>query len=510
MDVSLTRRGLWALASAGGMLACVLLASGPTRPFARLAGPESAVAHEFDAPCRLSDWVGLGKCKRGSGEPGCAEAYEQWFGAGCLCDYSAYPWGFLPRNITPVGFAWALMTTGAPRAYAEIAAGAACMEQPGDCLPPREGDVRLDGYGHGSLSMFYAQQWRRVLGALSNATALAQCQRLGARARAALARRARRVRLFRRRAPCARAGFAEGGVRPENAAARRGARAGLEPEAVIVEEPCEPAEPLLECARRSARASSQARRPLVAARLSCRSVGPAGCFYDRGGQPRCLQGARRYERSTAPPRMPSMACGSAGTAFLERPPLVPPEAGRDERASCAAFFDNALGRCGGRGAQQQGAPERRLCSRACHDAALQAIRRDDCFSTPLESGWGRSYGEGLRAHAERAYASCGPDVWQGAALPAGAYERCVGLLLQLFRTCDEGSERRLCSGACVQALDEAAGAQSCAAVRYHRGQPRPFRGHVALLGELRDRVCRSPPDWGGGALGAAAAYRRLR
>lgn len=70
------------------------------------AKPSSVVAKEFDMGCRLSNWVGLGKCKKGMAEPGCAEAYNSWFASGCLCDYSAYPWGFLPKDITPVGFMW--------------------------------------------------------------------------------------------------------------------------------------------------------------------------------------------------------------------------------------------------------------------------------------------------------------------------------------------------------------------------------------------------------------------
>ncbi|KAG8458260.1 hypothetical protein KFE25_001552 [Diacronema lutheri] len=442
----------------------------------------SVVAHKFDASCKLSNWVGLGKCKHGMSEPGCAEAYDGWFTAGCLCDYSAYPWGFLPRDITPVGFMWALMKTTSPRTYAQIAADAPCMETLDDCKAPREGDVRLDTYGHGWLFLYYDHAWRMVVGELSNATAHAQCLRLG---------------------------FGEGTVHDDDVslplppAAAGGAHDAL----VLVDEPCLPAEPLVHCARRS-RAASEVRR-LRASRLSCKQVGPAACYVGREGGAFCMVGTSRYSKQTMPPHLPSMACGTAGTNFLDRPPVVPPGEPHDEQTGCLTLFDDALSRCiaqpaadGGSaraGARGLSHEDRKMCSQACHDSIIHAIRRDDCFELGVNSTWGTTYGGALKGHAEQVYSRCGQDLWQSAALSADTYEKCVTMLLDMFRRCQEDSERHLCSDACAEKVDEAMAAENCYSVHYYRNEPRAFRGHVTLLNELRERVCIwLPPEWDSG------------
>jgi hypothetical protein len=153
----------------------------PSRSRNPAKAQSAAVERVFATSCRLSNWVGLGKCRKGMREPGCQEGYDAWFEAGCICDYSAYPWGFLPKDITPIGFTWALMKTKTPHPFDRIATRAPCLEQRSDCRPARQGDVRLDLYGHGTLYMYYEQAWLRVMGRLSNATAMAQCHRLGVR-----------------------------------------------------------------------------------------------------------------------------------------------------------------------------------------------------------------------------------------------------------------------------------------------------------------------------------------
>lgn len=418
------------------------------------------------------------------------------------------------------------MKTNTPQTYMGITADAPCMEKPSDCKPPKDGDVRLDIYGHGSLYMYYEHAWRHVVGQLSNATALAQCRRLGQSAdcarlpprccgqRCAAWHSGSWALPLAVRAPpttdaaCNRAGFTEGGVREEDASLP--VTLGAEP-VVLVDEPCLPGEPLLHCARRS-RPAADVGAQLRATRLSCRSVGPGACFVNREGHPRCMQGTVRYDKETAPLHMPSMACGTAGTKFLDRPPVVPPSPQTKEQTGCLTLFDDALGRCvtppavggsGGHGRGHsaghgggQGSGDRRMCSQACHDSVIQAIRRDDCFEVEVNSSWGVNYGDALKDHAETVYSHCGTDLWQSAALSADTYEKCVDLLLDMFRRCQEDSERHLCSDSCAEKVDEAMAAESCYSVHYYRNEPRAFRGHVTLLNELRERVCIwLPPDW---------------
>mmetsp|Transcript_25694 Transcript_25694/g.59462 ORF Transcript_25694/g.59462 Transcript_25694/m.59462 type:complete len:453 (-) Transcript_25694:236-1594(-) len=432
------------------------------------------MAAAFKTSCKLSNWMGLGKCKHGVDQAGCAEAYSAWFDAGCLCDYAAYPWGFLPKDITPIGFTWALMQTNTPRTYSNLSAIAPCLEKPSDCEKAREGDVRLDIYGHGSLLLFHDSAWRRVLGRLSNATALSQCARLG---------------------------FEQGYVLERDYSLESNRT-----DDVVLVEDCLPAEPLEKCARRSRRIEDVA-GPVTATRLSCHSVGPAACFVDRYGDVSCVQDTLKFDKDSAPPKMPSMACGTAGTKFLERASFVPPSALGSEhplQAGCLSLFDDAQQRCivspDASGEESSHAHQdrevKKLCSSSCEDSLIQVIRREDCFDVNVSSAWGKTYGAAVRAHAETVYSHCGEDLWQSAALSADTNERCVALLLEMFHRCQEESERHLCSDSCAVRVDVAMAAVECYSVHYYRGEPKAYRGHVTLLSELRERVCKwSPPLW---------------
>lgn len=167
-------------------LACVLDEGPRTAPGRarerRRAGAQvaaSGVPIKWESPCKLGDWVKLGRCKHGLDKAGCAEGYEHWFASGCLCNYEAYPWSFLPKDITPIGFTWSLMKANVT-SYAHIASASGCMESEAQCRSAREGDVRLTAYGHGVLEVFVAKAWRVVVGRVDEATSLLQCQRLGA------------------------------------------------------------------------------------------------------------------------------------------------------------------------------------------------------------------------------------------------------------------------------------------------------------------------------------------
>jgi hypothetical protein len=275
---------------------------------------------------------------------------------------------------------------------------------------------------------------------------------------------------------------------------------------VVNEDSCLPTEPLLHCARRTPRAAGELPEPLIASRITCKSVGPAGCFIDRNGGPICKHGDESFlPHGSMPERLPTLACGTSGTRFLQRPPVTPAqndvEGEDDPQAGCLTLLDGALTRCNVPEDRPSGHPDdrssdRRMCSSACHDAVIQAIRRHDCFDLSVNSTWGSTYGGALKDHAEVVYAHCGQDLWQSAALSADSYEVCIELLVDMFRRCQEDSEKHLCSDTCAEKVDEALAAESCYGVHYYRGAPRAFRGHVNLLNELRERVCiRLPDEW---------------
>lgn len=460
--------------------------------------------------CKLGDWMKLGKCKHGFSTPGCSEGYHTWFEAGCLCDYSAYPWGFLPKDITPVGFTWALMKTNI--SYAQIASQSGCMEQLDDCNAPREGDVRLDAYGHGTLELFTSRRWRRVVGEVDNETAYAQCTRLGARPRRACARaalrgahraRARRAQPARhaiterasprRRPPrAARAGFTQGGLADSADIVTFDSQS-----MVLVNAPCEAGNALDSCVSRARHHSGRAKL----LRLACTHDGPAGCFIARNGRRECVVGKRTYNRTSAlPASAPSFACGTSGSGFLAKPPLIeqkPPQAeeGGMDDAACHSLFENVLARCGTADQSSSRWPSRQMCSDGCHDTILQAILAEACHVTVVDSTWGATFGGAIKSHAEILYNQCGRDLWQTAAVSVSLYEGCMDLLIDMWKKCQEDSQKHLCSDSCAERVNDAMRAESCYDMHYFRRDSKTFRGHVEIMRELRIRVCQQPRGW---------------
>lgn len=245
-------------------------------------------------------------------------------------------------------------------------------------------------------------------------------------------------------------------------------------------------------------------------RLACHGgEGPAGCFSSKEGHRYCVINKRVLNRTSFPMQSPTFACGTAGTHYLELPPLVhhvdedddqdegggrggaaSDEDHDDDETSCSALLNAVVSRCQDDGYHHHRGGDRRLCSAACHDGVLQAILTTRCHAEVVRTPWGVGpFVDQVREKAEALYSGCGQDLWQTAAISTASYEHCISILTGMWHKCPADSEKKLCSRNCGDRIDGALRHEECFDIHYYRGESKTFRGHTRLLRELRVRAC---------------------
>jgi len=232
--------------------------------------------------CDLGRWIRLGKCRAGLDNEGCAEAYVEWQEAGCLCATKSYPWAFLPKGTTAIGYVWTLMALN--MTYEDIAGVATCLEQAEHCRAASEGDVRLDAYGTGvnsQIQVYDQDTWKTIVGSMAEADAQAVCGKLG---------------------------FTNGALATDGPPVD-GPTFAIAP---CAEDLSRPGATLLDCTASDAPASD------TALRIECGGMGPMGCFLGKDGVPVCVSDGQKVSPEEAMGDMPTLACGTAGTEFVQR------------------------------------------------------------------------------------------------------------------------------------------------------------------------------------------------